>query len=369
MGEKSGDLHTSHVMEQLKKTMPETQHAGIGGPLMQSQGLKALFPFEKFLIMGFAEVLKHIPFIMKVESSIKQYLAKNKPDLVVLVDYPGLNLRVAEMASKMGFKVFYFICPQFWAWKHYRVLKLQKYCHHVACILPFEKEMLDKYNINSTYVGHPVTEEIEYKLDKKEFAEKFNLDINKKWIAFFPGSRANEVQSLLPIYIETIKRLKKLKPDYEFLISKANSVSDKLFASKAFTEAEFTVIEGYSYEMMKYSDFLTVKSGTSTIEVASIVTPFAIVYKANYLSYKLAKKIIKVKFIGLPNIIFDKPIIPELIQKDVNPDKIIETILFFMDNEKEYSQMSEDFKDLHNILGHESASKQVSGLINKILME
>ena len=385
VGEKSGDVHSAKVMEKLNLLSPEIQHVGIGGPLMQREGLKAIFPFDKFCIMGFVEIVKHLPFFLKIESYIRKYLIINKPDIVVLVDYPGLNFRIAKIAFQQHLKVFYFICPQFWAWKHYRVLKLKKYCHFVACILPFEKKLLDQYQISSSFVGHPVTEEIKFQMSKKEFAEKFNLDINKKWIGFLPGSRQNEVHRLLPIYRDTIDKLKKIKPEYQFLISKSNSVSGKMFTPRYpkplrlsqkenpenihFQNAGYTLIDEHTYEMMKYSDFLIVKSGTSTIEASCIGTPFAIVYKASHLSYLLAKKFIEIKHIGLPNIIFEKPIVPELIQNDVTPDKIVDTILFYMENEHKCRQMLSDFEELNKTLGQNSASTSVANLIKNIIME
>jgi lipid-A-disaccharide synthase len=367
VGEKSGDLHSAKVMERLNRDMPNIEHTGIGGALMQQNGLQTLLPFERFQIMGFLEVLKHIPFILRAESVIKRYLKKNKPDLVILVDYPGLNLRIAKIAHDLQLKVLYFICPQFWAWKHHRIHLLKKYCSHVACIFPFEKTKLDEYGIKSTYVGHPVTEAISFKLDKNEFAKQFDLDPNKKWISFFPGSRDVEISKLLPVYIETIKKLKVLKPDYQFLISKSYAVSLKLFMSHFINQQDIHIIDGYNYEMMKYSDFLIVKSGTTTIEAASIETPFVIVYKVNKLSYLLAKKLVKIKYIGLPNIVFDDSIVPELIQDDFNPDKIIETMLSYMDNEEKYKDITGRLADLHTKLGDGSASGGVAEIVVRIV--
>ena len=161
VGEKSGDLHSAKVIERLNATMPNIEHIGIGGVQMQKHGLSPLFPFERFQIMGFLEVLTHIPFMLRVEFAVKRYLRKHKPDLVILVDYPGLNMRIAKIAHGLGLKVLYFICPQFWAWRPHRVHLLKKYCSHVACIFPFEKTLLDEYGVESTYVGHPVTEAID----------------------------------------------------------------------------------------------------------------------------------------------------------------------------------------------------------------
>ena len=369
VGEKSGDLHASKVIEKFKATVPHVQHVGIGGPLMQRQGLKTLFPFEKFSIMGFVEVLIHLPFIFKVEQAIKKYLKEHEPDLVILVDYPGMNLRIAKIASDLHLRVLYYICPQFWAWKHHRVHKLKEYCDHVACIFPFEKELLDMHGINSTYVGHPVTEEIKLDLDKDKFAKFFELDANKKWISFFPGSRNSEVEKMLPVYIETIKKLQKIKPDYQFLVSKSNTVSSQLFKKYLDTQQSVYTIDGYNYEMMKHSDFMIVKSGTTTIEAASLGTPFAIVYKVNKLSYHIAKKVIRVKYIGLPNIVFDEPVLPELIQDDFNPDKIIDTILSFMDSPEKYNQVCAKLSTINALLGQQSASNSVAEIMLNTLSQ
>ena len=363
VGEKSGDIHSAKVMEKLNAISSNIEHTGIGGTQMQLHGLRPLFPFEKFQIIGFLEVLKHIPFILKVEIALKRYLKTNKPDLVILVDYPGLNLRIAKIAHRLQLKVLYFICPQFWAWKHHRIHLLKKYCSYVACIFPFEKTLLDEYGIESTYVGHPVTEAINFKLDKNEFAKHFELDVNRKWISFFPGSRDVEIAKLLPVYIETIKKLKTLKPDYQYLISKTYTVSLKLFMSHFTDQENIHIIDGHNYEMMKYSDFLIVKSGTTTIEAASIETPFVIVYKVNKLSYLLAKKLIKIKYIGLPNIVFGDAIVPELIQDDFNPKELIEKMLYYMDSEDEYKAITERLKDLHKVLGDGSASDGVAEII------
>ena len=347
-GDRSGDLHAANVLKHIN-TLADCQHHGIGGELMQKEGLTPLFPFHKFLFMGFVEVIKHIPFILKVEAEIKNFLIKNKPDIVVLVDYPGLNLRIAKLAHKLNIKVFYYICPQFWAWKKYRILKLKKYCVHVAAILPFEVPILQQYNVNCSYVGHPVVEEINFKMTKNEFADKYNLDINKKWIGFFPGSRNSEIKKLLPIFLKTIEKLSILKPDYQFLISTLEKDTPVNFNNIRFTNE--------NYDTMKYCDFLIVKSGTATIETAIIGTPFAIVYKANYITYLIAKLVIKVDFIGLPNLILNKPVVPELIQKQVNPDNIVKTITDFMDNEnKDYSML----KQINDILKNFDAAKNTA---------
>ena len=367
VGDKSGDLHAANVIEQVNKIDPSIEHIGIGGPNMLQHGFKALFPFERFNVMGFHEIIKHLPFFMKVEKEIKKFFLIDPPELVILVDYPGLNFRIADIAYNLHIKILYYVVPQFWAWRHNRIYHLRRFCDYIACIFPFEKEILDIHGIASSYVGHPVVEEVKYQVDKEEFARFYNLDIDKKWISFFPGSRASEVHRLLPIYLKTIKKLKNMRPDCEFLISKSMNISRSIFQHYLKDNNDIKLIDGYRYEMMKYSDFLVVKSGTTTVEAAFIGTPFIIVYKTSPLSYQIAKRYIRVKYIGMPNIILDKPIIPELIQSDVNPDNIIKTILFYLEHEKEYQAMSIDLKGLQEHLSEESASKNVAEIVLKMI--
>lgn len=366
-GENSGDLHASLVMHKLNKEIPFIRHIGIGGNRMKAEGLQQIFPFERFAVMGFVEVIKHLAFFMKVEKTIRQLLKKEKPDLVILVDYPGLNLRIAKIADDEKIDVLYFIAPQFWAWKHKRVFKLREHTRYVACILPFEEELLAIHNIKSSYVGHPIAEEIAFELDRNAFARFYGLNPDKKWLGFFPGSRNNEVKTLLPIFFKTIERFD--PNQYEFLFSKSRSVSHLLY-SELVEEYALTrpfIIDGYNYEMMKYCDFLTVKSGTTTLEAAFIGTPLVIVYVANRVSYEIGRCFVKLDKIGLPNIILEKKVVPELIQNDVTPQKISEQIKLHMADQKLYDSVKAELKKIHDLLGEKVVSKETVKIIRGML--
>lgn len=366
-GENSGDLHASQVMHKLNDEIPYIRHIGIGGNRMKAEGLTQLFPFERFAVMGFVEVLKHIFFFLKVEITIKKIFKSEKPDLVILVDYPGLNLRIAKIADDLGIDVLYFIVPQFWAWKHQRVYKLRDYTRQVACILPFELELLNIHNIKSTYVGHPIAEEIKFELDRNSFARFFGLNPDKKWIGFFPGSRNNEVERLLKIYLETINHFD--SDEYQFLFSKARSVSHNLYTHilSNYSKKHPYVIDGYNYEMMKYCEFLVIKSGTSTLEAAYIGTPTVIVYVANRLSYEIGKRFVRINKIGLPNLILEKDVLPELIQDDVNPQKIVEQIVRFTSDADLVSTTKAELRKIHDLLGDRITSKETVKIIREML--
>jgi len=367
-GENSGDLHASIVLESLQKKFSNIVNFGIGGDKMKAHGFKAIYPFERFSVMGFIEVVKHLFFFAGVENHIRNIFKYNIPDLVVLVDYPGLNMRIAKLAKSFNIPVLYFITPQFWAWKYKRIFKLQKYTDHIAYILPFEGNYFNKHKIRASFVGHPISEEIKLKYSKKEFAKVNGLDPNKKWLGFLPGSRDTEIKKMLPEFIKSIELF--YNYEYEFLISHASSVSTKLFKEIVNqTNMNIKTVKDMNYEMMKYCDFLTVTSGTATIETAYLGTPFIIVYKTSNVSYQIGKRFIKIDRIGLPNIILEKDIVPELIQHKVNAENIHKSITNILTNESKYKKISDELKALHDILGSKTPSTEVTAIIEKMLNE
>ncbi len=322
-GESSADLHSELVMKALNDKFGNLTHIGIGGPRMQRQGLKPIFPFEKFSVMGFVEVVKHLFFFFKVQIRLSKLFSTEKFDLAILVDYPGLNLRIAKMADEMRIPVLYFICPQFWAWKHNRVYQLRDSVRYVACILPFEEELLKIHNINCSYIGHPIAEEITFELYRDSFARFFGLDSSKKWIGFFPGSRNNEITKMLPVFLQAAKKWN--QNEYQILFSKSHNVNHQLYMHLIEGQKDIIIIDGYNYEMMKYCELLVCTSGTVTLEAAYIGTPLVICYKASYLSYLIGRKFVRIKRIGLPNIVLDSDLLPELIQGEMNPANIYKT--------------------------------------------
>lgn len=365
-GEKSGDLHASIVMEALNRRHDDVQHEGVCGPHMQQAGCKPLFDFQRFSVMGFVEVLRHIIFFQKVEKQITHLLRTNPPDLVVLVDYPGLNMRIARIAKKYSIPVLYYICPQFWAWKYHRILDLKRYTDHIAYILPFEGDHFARHHIPATYVGHPIAREISVNMSREEFAAAYTLDVSKRWIGVLPGSRDGEIQTLLPTFLHAVKGFDKSK--YEILLSRASSVNPHLFDT-LLQEAGCgaTIIEAHNYEIMQYSDALVATSGTATLETAFIGTPFVLAYKTSSLSYLIARHIIKIRRIGLPNIILDDDIIPELIQQDANPHTISEHLQRLLDDQSYRRRIRDKLAELHTKLGTRNAAEETANIIERLL--
>ncbi len=366
-GEPSGDLHASFVMQKLNEHDNELEHYGVGGYRMAHQGLKQLYPFKQFNVMGFIEVVKHLNFFNNVENGIAKWLEKNKPDLVVLVDYPGLNLRIAKIAHELRIKVFYYISPTVWAWKHNRVKKLKKYCEFVACILPFEEDYLVSRGVHAKYVGNPVAEEITVTLSKEEFAEKYGLDVNKKWIGFMPGSRDMEIKRLLPEYLHAVEVFN--DDTMEYLFSLSSSVDRKLFM-RLFDEkktANCHLIFNDNYNLMKHSYVACVTSGTATLEAALIGNPFIIVYKTSQTSYSVGRRVIKLEYIGLPNLIMGVGVVPELIQNNAKGFSIYRTLQDYINSPDFYVKKKKQLEDLHKEVGDKSASKETANHIREIL--
>jgi len=367
VGENSGDLHASLVMKSINSAIPNVRHVGIGGSRMQAEGLKLLFPFARFNVMGFVEVIKHLGFFYKVEQRLKKLFHAEKPDLAILVDYPGLNLRIANIADNLRIPVLYFICPQFWAWKHERVHKLRSSVRHVACILPFEKEMLDIHNVTCTYVGHPIAEEVKFELDRNKFAAFYGLDASKQWLGFMPGSRDAEIKRMLPIFLQAAAGFDANR--FEFLVSKALTVSHPLFMDilEESGAKNVHVIDGYRYEMMKYSDLLVSTSGTATLEAAFIGTPLIIGYKTSPLTFLLGKHFVRIKRIGLPNIVLDQDLLPELIQDELTPKSIQENSLRLLDDPARLSETRRELSRLKSILSDKTTSTEMLKIVKMML--
>jgi len=365
VGENSGDLHAELVLAALQKQRPDLIHTGIGGPRMQKHGLKPLYPFERFAVMGFVEVLKHLPFFLRVQKDIKDNFAANKPDLVILVDYPGLNMRIARLASLQGIPVLYFICPQFWAWKQERVHQLRRFTSLVACILPFETPLLASHGVKSQYVGHPIAEEIKLDLDRDSFAKKYGLDPKKKWLGFFPGSRNNEIAKMLPVFLEAAKKWG--NQSYELLFSQAANLDKSNYNRILSGFPVSKLITGNNYEMMRYCDLLVCTSGTVTLESAFLGTPLLICYKASLISYLIGRFFVRINRIGLPNIILNKDLLPELIQHDMNPETIFERGNQILCKDELNRKIRNELQQLQSILSDKRSSIEMPKLILELL--
>lgn len=362
-GEASGDLHSSNLMTALLEENPNIDFRFWGGDRMTAIQNKGLVKHIKELaFMGFVEVLANLRTILKNISFCKQDIEAYQPDAIVLVDYPGFNLRIAKWAKSKGIKVYYYISPSIWAWKQSRVHKIKKIVDHMFVILPFEKAFYEKFDYEVEYVGNPLIDEIaKYKRNNTsdQLKEKHGLD-KRPILAILPGSRKQEVSKKLPIMLEALKGI----TSHQMVVAGAPTL-EKSFYESITTEAH--IIYGETYSILANSDLAVVTSGTATLETALFKVPEVVCYKGSEISYRIAKKLIKVEYISLVNLIMNKEIVKELIQRDCNPTLIRTEIDKLMHDPIYRKNMENAYDELEKILGGEGASKKVAQSLLKTI--
>lgn len=364
-GEASGDLHGSNLMKELIAADPQIEFRFWGGDLMQEIAGKPVKHIKELAFMGFVEVVKNLGTILSNIKKCKADILDFKPDALVLIDYPGFNLRIAEWAKSQDIKVYYYISPQIWAWKQSRVHKIKRFVDHMFAILPFEQDFYRKFDYEVEYVGHPLLDAIEqYKqttFSPGDFRRKWKLD-EKPVIAVLPGSRKQEVSVKLPIMLDALSGLE----DYQILVAGAPSL-DKSFYEPFLAGRNANIIHGATYDVLGCAEAAIVTSGTATLETALLNIPEVVCYKASPVSYAIAKRLIKIRFISLVNLIMDREVVRELIQHECNPTQIREELSLILEGGSKREQMLKDYADLKNVLGGGGASKKVAlSLLDKI---
>lgn len=328
-GEYSGDIHASHVVNALSSLNTDIEIEGVGGENMERAGVKLFSNHSKMASVGLS--LQMIINHFLLGKKLLNYLVNDyKPDAVLLIDYGGFNLRLAGFLKKHGIKVIYYIPPQVWASRKGRINKIKKNIDEVLCIFPFEKELYEAHGIKTHYCGHPLVSQLPEKVDRKAFFEKHGLDLNKKLVSIFPGSREFELKYLMNVFIKTAQYLRKKHPELQFCISHAPNLSDKVY-DKYLKKTDFKVIKGENQALLSVSDALILASGTVALEACLYQTPMIIAYRGPWLFYFIYLIVRCIKRVSLPNIIADKSIVPEIIQGNVCVSKIayeIEKLLY-----------------------------------------
>ena len=361
-GEASGDLHAANLMQALLDENSQLDFRFWGGDKMQAVAKKGLVRhINDLAFMGFLEVLMNIRTILGNISFCKKDIEAYAPDALVLIDYPGFNLRIAEWAKSKGIKVYYYISPQVWAWKQNRVHKIKKVVDHMYVILPFEKDFYKKFDYDVEYVGHPLLDETaKYNFDTTgKFNQKHQLD-ERPILAVLPGSRKQEVSKKLPIMLEAVKDIS----SHQIVIAGAPTLSEEFY--KALNPST-KIIFGETYELLSNSNVAVVTSGTATLETALFKVPQVVCYKSSQISYSIAKRLIKVKFISLVNLIMDKEVVKELIQQECNPTQIREEVERLVSDETYRKNVIENYNNLEEILGGGGASRKVAQSLLKTI--
>ena len=357
-GEASGDLHGSNLIKEIKNLDPAASIRAWGGDLMKDAGASLVKHYRDLAFMGFLEVIKNLPTILQNIKFCKQDIEAWQPDVLVLIDYPGFNLRIAEWAKKHGCKVVYYIAPQVWAWKENRVKKMKLCIDKMFCILPFEKEYFkNKWNWDVTYVGHPLLPVIaSFKSTNPLVTD------NKKVIALLPGSRKQEIVKMLPIMLSVTPHF----PAYTFMVAQAPGQDAPFYNRFLMGYANVTLIKNSTYDLLSIADAALVTSGTATLETALFKVPEVVCYKTSKFSYQIAKWLVKIKFISLVNLIMDKEIVQEIIQENLTEQHLTTALRNITENEANRKEVMDNYQMLHTLLaagGGEASAKVAQEIV------
>lgn len=368
-GEASGDLHGAALIKELKKLDSDLNFYGIGGNKMKSNGMELIYHSDRMSFLGFVEVVKHLPFIRKVQKELLDEVKIRKTKFAILIDYPGFNISLAKKLKALGVEIFYYISPQVWAWGKGRVKKIRKLVSKMLVVFPFEENFYKEKNVDAEFVGHPLIRELnEYNyLSKNELINKFGLLPDKEILLLLPGSRKHEVKDIFPAIYEAAQNIAQ-KFNFQIVVACASSVDESLLRETV-KENDYKIISGYTYDLMKHSKFGIIKSGTSTLEAGLLNLPMIIVYKASALTYFIGKNLVKLDNIGIVNILLGKTLLPELIQNDVKSEKIFLEAEKILNNTEKYNSIKTELNKLHETLGNKNAAENAARIIYDLINE
>ena len=357
-GEASGDLHGSNLIKAILQKDTDAHIRCWGGDLMQEAGGTVVKHYKDLAFMGFAEVLKNLGTILSNLKFCKQDITAFKPDVLVLIDYPGFNLRIAQWAKEAGYKVVYYISPQVWAWKENRVKLIKKVVDKMLVILPFEAPFFDKWNYKVEYVGHPLVQVVNDFLAHYHPAHAYSKPV----IALLPGSRKQEVSKKLPIMLQAATAF----PQYQFVVAKASALDDAFYEPFLKAYPQVASVKNETYHLLAQATAALVTSGTATLETALFGVPQVVCYKGSAVSYHIAKRLIKIKYISLVNLIMDKPVVKELIQDELTPENVIQELNLILHHPQKQQQLKEDYAALKNLLQQEgnASEKAADAIVN-----
>lgn len=364
-GEASGDMHAAAVAAELKRIMPDADLFGMGGADMRKSGVRIIYDIENLGIIGVVEVIRHIPLFFRLRSMLKEAMIKEKPDVLVCVDYPGFNMKLAHVAKELGIPVIYYIAPTIWAWNKGRAKNIVRDVEQVASIFPFEAEAYRKAGARVTFVGHPLADTVKPSMSFEEAMDYFHGNPDKKRVLLMPGSRRNEVAGLLPVMIQAAEKLAE-KEECQFFIPRASTISKEMLLSIiGKTSLSIEITEGHQYDLMQICTACVASSGTATLETALMELPTVLVYKLAPFTWFLANLLVHVKYAGLPNLLLGREVTPELLQDRARAENIVSILLPWLQDEKARQKNIEEIREVRKALGSGGAVHRVAELIIK----
>lgn len=367
-GEASGDIHAANLVAAIKEIFPKISFFGLGGEHLRKQGVNLYFDIVGIAVVGIFEVLKNLGKFQKIFHGLLEEVDKIKPDLAILVDYPGFNLRLAKKLKERNIPIIYYISPQVWAWGENRIKTIKKIIAHMIVVFKFEEELYNKHGIPVSFVGHPLLDTVQENISPENLLARLKPDVKTRIFSLLPGSREKEVKTLLPIMLRTAELIQRKLPDSKFIILRSPAVKEDLF-DKIICHYKIPVelISGMTKTGLSISDFAIVASGTATLETAILKIPMVILYKVSFLTWAYLKMLIKIPYIGLVNVVKQEKFIAEFIQYDAKPEKIADYIVSIITDAKKLNRIKEGLTCITDKLGKEGASKKAAKVVADFL--
>jgi lipid-A-disaccharide synthase len=369
-GEVSGDLHGSHLVEAIQSVDPEIQFFGVGGEGLKRVGMELLYPSQSLSVVGITEVFFKLRAILKALQGLKKSLERERPDLVILIDFPDFNLRLAKIAHRRGIPILYYISPQVWAWRPKRIKLIAQLVTKMIVLFPFEVPLYEAAGVDVEWVGHPLLDIVKPTLSKEKAFEQFGLDPNRRTVGLLPGSRIHEIERLLPPLLASAHLLQEEIQDLQFVIPLAPGIPKTILSPwMKNISVPVKVVKGFTYDVMNLSELLIAASGTVTLEGAILGKPMIIIYKVSLPSSWVARALIRVDHIGLVNLLAEKEIAPELLQRDVNPKRISNEALRILRDPLLSRKMVESMGEVRQKLGEPGAAQRAAHITLSLMKE